>query len=139
MVCFPFPNGICPDTGKAFPTKPKKLIRYGKCRDSETMGKCVPGWAKWEKKIADLVEPASRAMLDMAGIGPCTQVLDLACGAGSQTLNAASLAGNCGHVVALDISERMLDYVRKNAQVARLDNISLLQGAAEELAVSRGL
>ena len=95
----------------------------------------APGWAKWEKKIADLVEPASRAMLDMAGIGPCTQVLDLACGAGSQTLNAASLAGNCGHVVALDISERMLDYVRKNAQVARLDNISLLQGAAEELAV----
>jgi SAM-dependent methyltransferase len=93
----------------------------------------APGWAKWEDKIASMIEPASRAMLEMAGIGPCSQVLDLACGAGSQTMNAASMAGPCGHVVALDISEKMLQYVRENAQVARLENISTLQGVAEEL------
>ncbi len=93
----------------------------------------APGWAKWERKIADLVEPASRAMMEMAGIEPCSRVLDLACGAGSQTLKAASLAGPCGHVVALDISAKMLEYVRANAQVARLENISTMQSAAEEL------
>ena len=49
----------------------------------------APGWAKWEETIAEWVAPATEAMLEMAGIVPGAQVLDLASGAGSQTLHAA--------------------------------------------------
>ncbi|HKI65036.1 MAG TPA: class I SAM-dependent methyltransferase [Burkholderiales bacterium] len=94
------------------------------------------GWAKWEETIADWVAPATEAMLDMAGIVPGAQVLDLASGAGSQTLHAARRVGAAGHVVASDISETMLHHVRENARAARLENVSTLAGAAEELDVA---
>ena len=34
----------------------------------------APGWAKWEKKIAEMLEPATNAMFEMAGIVPGAQV-----------------------------------------------------------------
>lgn len=93
----------------------------------------APGWAKWEATVASWVEPATTAMLTLADIGPGARVLDLACGAGSQTLSAARRVGAKGHVVASDISDTMLQHVRDNARAAGLDNVSPLAGAAEDL------
>jgi len=95
----------------------------------------APGWAKWEAMLADWIEPATEAMLAMANIDSGTRVLDLASGAGSQTLSAARRVGAQGHVVASDISETMLQHVRENARAAGLDNVSTLAGAAEDLDV----
>lgn len=91
------------------------------------------GWAKWEMKIAELVEPATRAMLEMAHVIPNARVLDLACGAGSQTLEAARLVGPGGQVLASDLSVNMLQYVGRKSEEAQLKNVSTLQAAAEEL------
>jgi SAM-dependent methyltransferase len=91
------------------------------------------GWAHWEATIAAWMEPASEAMLDMAGIDAGGRVLDLASGAGSQTLRAARRVGAHGHVVASDIAETMLHHVRENARAAGLINVSTLAGAAEDL------
>jgi ubiquinone/menaquinone biosynthesis C-methylase UbiE len=93
----------------------------------------APGWAKWEATISTSLEPATTAMLDMAGISPGARVLDLASGAGSQTLSAARRVGARGHVVASDISETMLQHVQENARAAGLDNVTTLAGAAEDL------
>lgn len=93
----------------------------------------APGWAKWEATVAAWIEPATTAMLAMAGIAPGARVLDLASGAGSQTLSAARKVGERGHVVASDISETMLRHVRESARAAGLDNVSTLAGAAEDL------
>jgi ubiquinone/menaquinone biosynthesis C-methylase UbiE len=93
----------------------------------------APGWAKWEDTIAQWVAPATDAMFEMAGIAPGARVLDLASGAGSQTLHAARRVGGAGHVVASDISETMLHHVRENARAAGLENVSTLAGAAEDL------
>lgn len=93
----------------------------------------APGWAKWEATVASWVEPATTAMLTLADIGPGARVLDLASGAGSQTLSAARRVGAQGHVVASDISDTMLQHVRENARAAGLDNVSTLTGAAEDL------
>jgi len=60
----------------------------------------APGWARWEATIADWMEPTTDAMLAMAGVEAGARVLDLACGAGSQTLRAAQRAGARGQVVA---------------------------------------
>jgi ubiquinone/menaquinone biosynthesis C-methylase UbiE len=91
------------------------------------------GWGYWEATIAAWMEPATEAMLDMAGIDAGARVLDLASGAGSQTLRAAHRVGEHGHVVANDIAETMLHRVHENAHAARLMNVSTLAGAAEDL------
>ena len=95
----------------------------------------APGWAKWESTVASWIEPATTAMLDMANIGPGARVLDLASGAGSQTLSAARKVGAQGHVVASDISETMLQHVRESARAAGVNNVSTLASAAEDLDV----
>ncbi|HEY3303181.1 MAG TPA: methyltransferase domain-containing protein [Candidatus Binatia bacterium] len=96
----------------------------------------APGWAQWESTIANWMQPATEAMLTMAGVGAGTRVLDLACGAGSQTLQAAGRVGAQGHVVANDIAATMLHYVRENASAIGLTNVTTLAGAAEDLDVA---
>ncbi len=98
----------------------------------------APGWAKWEATVAAWLEPATAAMLAMAAVDAGARVLDLASGAGSQTLDAARTVGKQGHVVASDISETMLRHVLENARAAGLDNVTTLAGAAEDLEVAAG-
>jgi ubiquinone/menaquinone biosynthesis C-methylase UbiE len=93
----------------------------------------APGWAQWEATVATWMEPATEAMLTMAGVDTDAKVLDLACGAGSQTLRAAQRVGAQGQVVANDISETMLHHVQENARAAGLANVTTLAGAAEDL------
>ena len=83
--------------------------------------------------MADAFEPATEIMLTMANVRPGARVLDLACGAGSQSLLAAHRVGAGGHVVASDIAESMLQHVRENARASGLANITTLAGAAEDL------
>ncbi len=64
----------------------------------------APGWAKWEEVFAAGLIDVTDAMLDMAGVDANMQVLDLACGAGSQSLRAAVRVGPQGRVLASDIS-----------------------------------
>ena len=96
----------------------------------------APGWAKWEDVISAGATVATEKMLIMAGILDGSHVLDLASGAGSQTLMAAKKAGLQGHVVANDISPTMLEHVEKNAQSKRISNVSTLLGAVQELAIA---
>jgi ubiquinone/menaquinone biosynthesis C-methylase UbiE len=96
----------------------------------------APGWARWEATIATWMEPATEAMLAMAGVNVSARVLDLASGAGSQTLQAARRVGPHGRVVASDIADTMLYHVRENARAAGLTNVTTLAGAAEDLDVA---
>jgi SAM-dependent methyltransferase len=96
----------------------------------------APGWARWEATVAAWMEPATEAMLALADVYTGARVLDLACGAGSQTLDVARRVGVRGSVVASDISKTMLDHVRENALAAGLTNVTTLAGAAEDLDVA---
>ena len=96
----------------------------------------APGWARWEATVAAWMEPATEAMLALADVDTGARVLDLACGAGSQTLDVARRVGVRGSVVASDISKTMLDRVRENARAAGLTNVTTLAGAAEDLDVA---
>jgi SAM-dependent methyltransferase len=95
----------------------------------------APGWARWDVTIARWMEPATIAMLGMAGVQAGARVLDLASGAGSQTVLAAQQVGAQGYVVASDISDSMLHHVQENARAAGLTNVITLPGAAEDLDV----
>jgi SAM-dependent methyltransferase len=95
----------------------------------------APGWARWEATITSWMAPDTEAMLAMAGVDTGARVLNIACGAGSQTLRAARRVGPQGQVVANDIAEMMLHHVRENVHAAGLTNVTTLAGAAEHLDV----
>lgn len=93
----------------------------------------APGWAKWEHVFAASFARATDTLIDMAGIRQGMRVLDVACGAGSQSIRVAERVGPEGRVVASDISEAMLAHLRRNAIRAGLGNIETLACPADEL------
>jgi ubiquinone/menaquinone biosynthesis C-methylase UbiE len=98
-----------------------------------TWESAAPGWARWEHVFAVSLSDATDALIEMAGIRPGMRVLDIACGAGSQSIQAAKRVSASGRVVASDISGTMLEHVRRNASRAGLTNIETLECAADEL------
>ena len=91
------------------------------------------GWAKWEQEFSAGLQEVTDVLIDMAGVGPGTRVLDLACGAGSQSIQAAKRVGPNGTVVASDISGTMLEHVRQSADREDIENIETIECAAEDL------
>src|SRR5688500_20377088 len=67
-------------------------------------------WDRWGPFIGRWLGAATEAMLDMAAVGPGARVVDVAAGAGEQTLAAARRVGPRGHVLATDISPAILGY-----------------------------
>ena len=104
----------------------------------QTWESAAPGWARWEHVFASGLADATDTMLDMAGVDAGMRVLDLACGAGNQTLRTADRVGPQGRVVASDLSATMLTYVREAADRRGLSHIETLECAAEDLPASAG-
>lgn len=96
------------------------------------------GWAKWEDKFSAGLDGVTDALLDMAGVEQGMRVVDLACGAGSQSLRAARRVGPTGQILAVDISRTMLDHLRASARRAALNNIRTVECAAEDLDPAQG-
>jgi len=80
-------------------------------------------WNRWGQVLANWLGPATETMLDMAGVGPGSRVLDVAAGAGEQTLSAARRVGPSGRVLATDISANILEFAAEAARDAGLTNV----------------
>lgn len=65
-------------------------------------------------------------------------VLDIGAGAGFDTLLAAREVGPSGRVIAVDMTEAMLDRTRQGAEALGLTNVEARLGYAEELPVPDG-
>lgn len=83
----------------------------------------APAWDRWSPLLAEWLGNATEAMLDLARIEAGSRVLDIAAGAGEQTISAARRAGPRGHVLATDISPAILGYARAAAQRQGLSNV----------------
>ena len=90
-------------------------------------------WHRWGPTLKTWLGPATEAMLDGAGITSGSQVLDVAAGAGGQSLSAAHRVGPSGRVVATDISPTILTYAAKAAAEAGVTNIETLEADGEAL------
>ena len=90
-------------------------------------------WHRWEPTLEDWLGQATERMLDAAGVVPGARVLDVAAGAGGQTLAAARRVGPTGSVVATDISPTILTYAAKVAAEAGLTNIETIEADGEAL------
>ena len=95
-------------------------------------------WNAWGQLLGEWLGPATEAMLDMAAIGKGSRVLDVAAGAGQQSLVAARRVGPAGYVLATDISPNILEYAEENARIDGLDNFGTLVADGEELDVEEG-
>lgn len=84
-------------------------------------------WDRWGPLLNRWLGPSTAAMLDMAAVGPGARVLDVAAGAGEQTLAAAHRVGPKGHVLATDISPAILRFALGAAQRAGLNHVETLE------------
>jgi SAM-dependent methyltransferase len=91
------------------------------------------GWNDHSPMIRAWLKDATEAMLDMAGIAPGQRVLDVAAGAGDQTLDIAARVGPRGHVLATDLSPAILAFARLNAERAGHKNVDTLVADGEML------
>lgn len=80
-------------------------------------------WYRWSSTLNQWLGKATDKMLQMAGISEGQRVLDIAAGAGEQSITLAKKVGPTGYVLATDISSNILEYAKKMAQEAGLNNI----------------
>ncbi len=95
--------------------------------------KAASGWNDSSAVIRPWLLSSTQAMLKMAGISAGMRVLDVAAGAGDQTLDAAAIAGSGGSVVATDISPAILEYAKANAARAGFANVETVTADGEAL------
>lgn len=95
-------------------------------------------WNAWGPFLREWLGPATEQMLDLAEVGPGQRVLDVAAGAGDQTLQIAARVGPDGHVLATDIAPAILEFAAENAQRAGFANVGTRVMDGEALDVPEG-
>lgn len=90
-------------------------------------------WHRWAPTLRSWLGPATERMLDLAGVASGARVLDVAAGAGDQTLQIASRVGPGGSVLATDISPAILAFAAAEARRAGLGHVATRVMDGEEL------
>jgi ubiquinone/menaquinone biosynthesis C-methylase UbiE len=86
----------------------------------------------WKLQLADV----QAELLNCASIVPGERVLDVACGTGGLSLQAARAAGPAGNVLGVDLSERMVQIATQRAADAGLVNARFVRADAQSLELS---
>jgi len=81
-------------------------------------------WHRWAPTLRSWLGPATERLLDLARVESGSRVLDVAAGAGDQTLQIASRVGPGGSVLATDISPAILAFAAAEAKRALLANVA---------------
>ena len=102
--------------------KPFDPVKYKEMTHKQWQS-AAHAWNDWGPSLRAWLGPATEVMLDMAKIGPGHRVLDVAAGAGDQTLQTAERVGPTGYVLATDISANILAFAAQNARRAGHRNI----------------
>lgn len=94
----------------------------------------------WDRAVShyqtywrEQLRPAHERVVAAAELHPGQHVIDIACGTGLVTLPAAMAVGPDGHVLATDLSQKMLDDTVRRARLAGLANVEVLRCDAEQL------
>ncbi|QJY47404.1 class I SAM-dependent methyltransferase [Pseudonocardia broussonetiae] len=92
-------------------------------------------WHAWGPTLEEWLGEATELMLDTAGVGTGSRVLDVAAGAGGQTLAAARRVGPTGEVLATDISPAILRHAAAAAAAEGLTTVRTQELDGERLDV----
>ncbi len=74
----------------------------------------------------------------LGALAPGERVVDVACGAGIDSLVAANMVQPGGQVIGVDMTPEMLDKAKESAQEANITNVEFRSGFGEELPVDDG-
>lgn len=96
----------------------------------------APGWNAHTAQLRAWLSLPTEAMCRMAGVTTGSRVLDVAAGAGEQTLMIARLVGPGGHVLATDLSPAIVALARQNTQAAGFDHVETRVADGEDLGVA---
>lgn len=91
------------------------------------------GWSDWAPLLETWLGEATELMLDLAGVEAGSTVLDVAAGAGGQSIAAGRRVGLDGTVLATDLSPAILQHAQHAAAAAGLTNLSTRELDGEEL------
>ncbi|HEY0668151.1 MAG TPA: class I SAM-dependent methyltransferase [Sphingobacteriaceae bacterium] len=80
-------------------------------------------WYRWSSTLNKWLGKATDKMLEMAEVTSGHRVLDVAAGAGEQSITAAKKVGPSGYVLATDISSNILLFANQMAKQAGVNNI----------------
>ncbi len=98
--------------------------------------KAAAAWHAWGPTLEDWLGEATTLMLDAAGVTTGSTVLDVAAGAGGQTLAAARRVSPSGQVLATDISPAILSHAAAAAAAAGLTTVRTRELDGEYLDVA---
>lgn len=94
------------------------------------------GWNANAQFIHTWLQPITAGMLDAARIRTGGRVLDIAAGAGDQTLDIARRVGSEGRVLATDVSPRFLAFARERVRAAGLSQVQTRLADAQALGLA---
>jgi ubiquinone/menaquinone biosynthesis C-methylase UbiE len=90
-------------------------------------------WHRWHPTLKRWLGPATDLMLDMAQVKEGHWVLDIAAGAGEQSITAAERVGSNGYVLATDLAPKILEFALELAKESGLNNIEIKEMDGENL------
>ncbi len=103
-----------------------------------TWDAAAAGWDENGALIRQWLRTPTAALLDAAAIGHGDHVLDIAAGAGDQTIDVSRRVGPSGSVVAIDLSPELVARARINLERAGCSNADVRTGDGEALHVGEG-
>lgn len=107
-------------------------IKY-KATTREQWQSAAEAWHRWGSTLHSWLGEATNVMLDMADVREGQRVLDVAAGAGEQTIVTAQRVGPTGSVLATDISPNILEFAQQAARQAGLENVETKVADGENL------
>lgn len=126
-----------PGTASAAPAAAFDPQKY-KATTKAQWEKAAEPWHRWGPTLHHWLGDATQRMLDLADVKPGARVLDVAAGAGEQSIAAARRVGPTGHVLATDISPRILEFAAEAAQQAGFTTIQTKVADGEDLGLPEG-
>lgn len=97
-----------------------RLMADAMQHSTEAWDRAAAGWDRNSALIRAWLAEATEAMLDAARIGPGMRVLDVAAGAGDQTIDITRRVGPTGAVLATDVAPAMVALADANLRRAAL-------------------
>jgi len=91
-------------------------------------------WHRWGPLLSRWLGPATETMLDMATVSAGNRVLDVAAGAGEQTMAVAKRVGPTGFVLATDLSAKILEFAAESARLSGFEQVRTRVVDGENLA-----
>ena len=92
-----------------------------------TFGEAAP---RYDSSGAQFAAPIAERLVDLAGLRPGDQVLDIGCGAGAVTIQSARMVSPGGQVTGIDLSDAMLRRTAAEAAARGLGNVTVRRADA---------